>query len=194
MQGASLCKALARGSCTLTATRGPRARRLCKGTSSCTDRIHANSLHMDVVRGSSSCKALVKGTVEPRARHCVSSWSQGPNVRRWCEVLVQGSGARLWCKAHPRVRVSLKGLVQVLVQGMATGLLVQGPRARLEVLIGSLWEVLTRGFLVILVQDPRAGAVLNKGFHEGSLHKILVPGPCAKLSHEPHPCTMLSHN
>ena len=152
---------------------------------------------MDVVRGSSSCKALVKGTVEPRARHCVSSCKvlvQGPNVRRWCEVLVQGSGARLWCKAHPRVRVSLKGLVQVLVQGMATGLLVQGPRARLEVLIGSLWEVLTRGFLVILVQDPRAGAVLNKGFHEGSLHKILVPGPCAKLSHEPHPCTMLSHN
>ena len=109
-----------------------------QGTSSCTDRIHANSLHMDVVRGSSSCKALVKGTVEPRARHCVSSWSQGPNVRRWCEVLVQGSGARRWCKAHPRAWVSWKGFVQVLVQGMATGLLVQGPRARLEVLIGSL--------------------------------------------------------
>lgn len=59
--------------------------------------------------------------------------------------------------------------MQALVQGRATGtLLVQGPRAKLEALIGSSWDVL------ILVQDPCARVILTEGIPVGSLHEVFV--------------------
>ena len=65
--------------------------------------------------------------------------------------------------------------MQAVVQGRATGtLLVQGPRARLEALIGSSEDVLTRGVLTILVQDPCARVILTEGIPTGALHEVSV--------------------
>lgn len=76
------------------------------------------------------------------------------SVRLWCKALVQGSCGRWSCKTPPCARISWKGPMQAVVQGRATGtLLVQGPRAKLEALIGSSEDVLTRGVCKILVQE-----------------------------------------
>lgn len=99
--------------------------------------------------GVSSCEVLVQ-----RLLSCRPTCKNRLSVRLWCKALVQGSCVRWSCKAPPCARISWKGPMQAVVQGRATGtLLVQGPRAKLEALIGSSEDVLTRGVCKILVQE-----------------------------------------
>jgi len=111
-----------------------------------------SSLGEFLVHNASLCKAVVKGTWCPRAR---SSW------KARC-VLVQGPCAKV---------VVMQAHVQEPAQCEA---LVQGPRAKLEALIGSSEDVLTRGVLTILVQDPCARVILTEGIPVGSLHEVFV--------------------